>query len=273
MAIAAMTLIQHLQPAYWPKQKPYHDILRRWPVSLIDNNARWKARRSDHKDPAMILRFAGILYWTYHLHCHLHWDFAILALCPGVFHLSCATFKGRVCIIHLARKSHACAALQRTWLVWLDHKDMNSCLLYWCHYLVGEGWGAKKSVHSTGHFEHQANPNQHRRLVIYQHRRHGHCKSPELEDVHPFLLGMPQKWWYDGMTISYCSKPKGETTLLWTCQSCDLGRWLKHCTKLWQRDDEGDGMSMFDLLFFSNKWVVSSFPNSPAPHFVYIYKW
>ena len=199
----------------------------------------------------------------------LRWQ-AILTLCPGVFHLSCATFKGRVCIIHLARKSHACAALQRTWLVWLDHKDMNSCLLYWCHYLVGEGWGAKKSVHSTGHFEHQANPNQHHRLVIYQHRRHGHCESPELEDVHPFLLGMPQKWWYDGMTISYCSKPKGETTLLWTCQSCDLGRWLKHCTKLWQRDDEGDGMSMFDLLFFSNKWVVSSFPNSPAPHFVYI---
>ena len=33
-------------------------------------------------------------------------DFAISTLCPGVFHLSCATFKGRVCIIHLARKRH-----------------------------------------------------------------------------------------------------------------------------------------------------------------------
>lgn len=103
---------QHLQPAILIKTKalPGHLVSHQFFSNQgqqceMKGYMEWTQRSM----VIMILRFARILSLNvqYHLHCHLDGDFAILTLCPGVFHLSCDAFKGRVCIIHLARKRHA----------------------------------------------------------------------------------------------------------------------------------------------------------------------
>ena len=63
-------------------------------------------------------------------------------------------------------------------------------------YLVGKGWGAKKNVHSPGHFEHQPMPNQHNQHSIDWSFANisvsmDTTRVPNLGDVHPVLLGMP----------------------------------------------------------------------------------